>query len=136
MSSAGSRKSSSVVACHVRAAVLCLAALSTSSCRSVREPELLGVYSANADWGKLTLLLRKDHTMEQTVVEKNGRVDRVSGTWEFKSDSGDRIILAPCLEFTHTPPAGYGGACDYGVGGFLNGVEISTDPDFGVAYRK
>ena len=133
MSSAGSRNSSSVVACHVRAAVLCLAAISTSSCRSVREAELPGAYSANADWGKSTLLLRKDHTMEQTVVEKNGRVDRLSGNWEFK---GDRIILKPCLGFNHAPPADPVDYCDYGVEGFFSSVEISLDPDSGIAYRK
>jgi hypothetical protein len=72
--------------------------------------------------------------MEQTVVEKNGRVDRLSGNWEFKDG---RITLTPCLGFTHDPPAAPADSCDYSVEGFgLSSVEISLDPDSGIAYRR
>ena len=72
--------------------------------------------------------------MDQTVVEKNGRLDRLSGKWKFENG---RIILTPCFGFTHDPLPERSDACDYSVEGFgLNSVEISLDPDSGIAYRK
>jgi hypothetical protein len=103
-------------------------------CRPLRPSEVPGVYTATPDWGRSTLTLKGDHTAEQMVQTKDGKIRRLSGTWSL--DGGD-LILKPCFAVRHDEQGVRMDMCAHSIEGIgLTSVEISSDPDYGIAYRK
>jgi hypothetical protein len=105
-----------------------------SGCRAARLKDLPGEYVAKTDWGTSTLILRTDHTMKQEVRTNRGEVRQNSGVWTFDDEF---LTTKPCLVVGHRTEGLWSGACgnDVTVIGFRK-VEISLDPDFGLAYEK
>jgi len=100
---------------------------------------LVGSYRAVAEWGTSTLLLKADHTFEQTVATKSGTYKKVDGEWELDtSGSTDAISFKKkYLSVTHNEQGeeieGAYASIDRGLFG---GVEISADPDYGISFRR
>jgi hypothetical protein len=112
-------------------ALLALAA----ACRVVDESEIPGYYSASTDWGEATLLLRADHSMKQAIRTKDGRADELSGKWEVPRPG--EISLKPCFSVKHDVQGERIDGCFGTVdGGGASGIEISADPDWGIAYKR
>ena len=52
------------------AILLAVALILTAGCRTAREAEIPGEYTAKLDWGESKLVIKADHTFEQTVTVK------------------------------------------------------------------
>jgi hypothetical protein len=110
--------------------------------RALTEREVVGSYEANAQWGKSTLVLHPDHSFEQTVVRNDHTQASTKGTWQLdllagKNASYGIIILKPFLEVSHDHK---GDPVDGGLPsisrGFLWGITIAADPDWGISFDK
>ena len=113
-----------------------LVCLLTSGCfRPNGDADMFGSYHADADWGTSTLILRTDHTFKQTVSTKSGLVKEGEGRWSL---SGDAITLTgKYLSVTHDDPGEETNGDFASVEKNIFGsVEISADPDYGIAFRK
>lgn len=113
-----------------------------SSClRALTESGVVGSYKAEIGDATSTLILRPDHSFEQTVQFPKMATRKASGTWQLKlkspGSSLGRLIMTECLRFDHEMTSEKWAGGDFSVTalGFTD-VEISLDPDRGVAYRK
>ena len=107
--------------------------------RQSREARLAGAYRADAKWGSSTLVLRTDHTFEQTVSTKSGSLKKVHGEWAL--DSGgmtDGITFKKkYLWVTHDKEGEEADGAYASVEPTLLGyAEISADPDYGISFRR
>ena len=99
----------------------------------------MGVYRADAEWGSSTLILKADHTFEQTVSTKSGIFKKVDGGWALTTNGAtDEIEFKNrYLWITHDEQGeeanGAYATLDPNPSG---GVEISADPDYEIAFRK
>ena len=107
--------------------------------RHSRETNLLGSYRADAEWGSSTLLLKADHTFEQTVSTKSGTFKKVSGEWELDTSGlTDAITFQKkYLWVTHDEKGEEADGAFASVDPTLFGApEISADPDYGISFRR
>jgi hypothetical protein len=117
---------------------LLLACTFTTGCafRALTERDAVGTYQADTEWGESTLILRPDHSFEQTVVRNDHTQASTKGTWQLDSSHGI-ILLKPCLEVSHDHK---GDPVDGGVPsisrGFMWGITIAADPDWGISFEK
>jgi hypothetical protein len=105
-------------------------------CWPAKQTDLPGQYVVEGDWGKSVLDLRTDGSFVEEAMLKNGGTKRVEGKWKFMPRFN--VSRAPCLRIDHSGIAedNWDG-CNQSVNGYgIGHVEISLDPDFGVAYRK
>jgi hypothetical protein len=93
-----------------------------------------GKYAVEVNGGTSILVLRADGAMEQLVPVKGGKSERVSGTWTFKDGF---LARKPCLDILWEGEISRADRCVSAVEilGF-GGVQISLDPDHGMAYKK
>ena len=117
------------------AVLMCLSCLSCG--RKIHDSDLFGTYIANPDWGTSTLVLNSDHTFTQTVTTKTGSSKSVHGKWELTSDLQTLVLSQKFLSVTHdqqgTEADGDASSVERGLFG---GIEISADPDYGIAFHK
>ena len=107
--------------------------------RHSRETNLIGSYRADAEWGSSTLLLKADHTFEQTVSTKSGTFKKVSGEWELDTSGlTDAITFKKkYLSVTHDGKGEEVDGAFASVDQTLFGApEISADPDYGISFRR
>jgi hypothetical protein len=103
-------------------------------CRGVAEDEIAGRYVFEADLGSSTLILYPDHSMLQKVQPKQGDAKKIVGTWTF--DKGF-LYTKPCLLVPRDSRNGWIDDCGNAVEIIgSNSIEISVDPDAGLAYQK
>jgi hypothetical protein len=110
--------------------------------RALTEQDVVGTYEASTDWGKSTLVLHPDHSFDQTVVRNDHTQASTKGTWELSFVAGKKassgiLALKPFLDVGHDhkgDPVG-GGAPSINRG-FLWGITISADPDYGISFDK
>jgi hypothetical protein len=81
---------------------LLLTCMFTVGCgyRALTERDVVGTYEANAQWGKSTLVLHPDHSLEQTVVRNDRSQVSTKGTRQLKLFAGKNashgiIVLRP-----------------------------------------
>lgn len=110
--------------------------------RALTEQDVVGTYEANAQWGESTLVLRPDHSFEQTVVRNDHSQASTKGTWKLNLFAGTNashgiLVLKPFLEVAHDHK---GDPIDGGVPsisrGFMWGITIAADPDWGISFDK
>jgi hypothetical protein len=108
--------------------------------RKIREEKVPGTYIAKADWGSSSLAIARDHTFHQTVRRAGADDLNLDGTWRLASRSEGvfgTIALLPCFSVTHKDEGRKVDACYNSIQAFgLRGIEISADPDYGIAFRK
>ena len=107
--------------------------------RESREAGLVGSYRADTDWGSSTLLLKADHTFEQTVSTKSGTFKKVNGEWELDTTGPTDAITfkKKYLSVTHDEKGEEVGGAFASVDPTLFGAtEISADPDYGISFRR
>lgn len=107
--------------------------------RHSSEARLVGSYRADADWGSSTLLLKADHTFEQTVSTKSGTFKKVNGEWKLDASGlTDAITFKKkYLSVTHNEKGEEVGGAFASVDPTLFGApEISADPDYGISFRR
>jgi len=103
---------------------------------------MAGTYKLTAEWGSSTLTLNSDHTFTQSVSTNTGVTKRGSGTWELAHDGwgtwGDTVILRQKYLWVLHDKQGEDsdGAFASAERRIFGGVEISADPDYGIAFRK
>ena len=103
----------------------------------VQDAELSGTYHATADWGTSTLVLRPDHTFEQSVSTNSGIFRKVQGTWELHKSGQSITFSKKYLSVTHDEQGEEADAAFASVERrIFGGVEISADPDYGIAFQK
>jgi hypothetical protein len=112
----------------------------TAACSlHVRDSEMVGTYKATAEWGTSTIVLKPDHTFTQSVSTKTGAYREVQGNWELdQSGLTDAITFThKYLSVTHNEQGEEAGGAFASVDPRLfGGIEISADPDYGVAFVK
>ena len=105
--------------------------------RHSRESRLVGSYRVDADWGSSTLLLKADHTFEQTVSTKSGGFKRTKGEWQLDKRDYGIDFKNSYLCVTHDKQ---GENADGGYASIeprlFGGIEISADPDYGISFRR
>jgi hypothetical protein len=110
--------------------------------RALTEKDVAGTYEANADWGRSTLVLHPDHSFDQTVVRNDHTEASIKGTWklDFVSDKkswNGILALKPFLDVEHDIK---GDPVDLNLPsigrGFLWGISIAADPDYGISFEK
>ena len=111
--------------------------------RALREQDIPGTYEASADWGSSTLVLHPDHSFDQTVMRNDHTQTSIKGTWGLSLIPGKEkasygiLVLKPFLDVEHDhkgDPAA--GAVPSISRGFLWGMTISADPDYGISFDK
>ena len=106
------------------------------------EQDVPGTYEADTDWGKSILVLKSDHSFNQTVILNDHTQKSVTGTWELdvfpqKLGTGAFIVFKPFLEVAHDHAGDpVDGALPSINRGFLWGVSIAADPDYGISFEK
>lgn len=111
-----------------------IAAFLTGGCREANESELPGRYLVKTSWGESSLNLRSDHTFVQDARLRSGEPKSLSGKWEFRNSF---LSMKPCMVFEHGREGTVTNLCGGGVEVTgLDHVEISLDPDSGLAYEK
>jgi hypothetical protein len=122
--------------------LLCYIFLVGCGFRALTERDVPGTYKATTQWGESTLVLRPDHSFEQTVVQNDHTQASITGTWRLdlwagKSASQGIIFMKPFLWVAHDhkgDPAG-GAGPSISRGPFW-GVTIAADPDYGISFDK
>lgn len=110
--------------------------------RALTDQDVAGTYEASADWGRSTLVLHPDHTFEQAVVRNDHTQTSAKGTWNLsfvarKSASYGILALKPFLDVEHDHKGDLaGGAAPSISRGFLWGITIAADPDYGISFDK
>jgi hypothetical protein len=114
--------------------LLCLFACSWE----VRDSNLAGTYRATTDWGSSTLILKADHTFAQSVTTKAGEARKIEGKWALNTSGPSNLItFLPYLWVSHEKRGERADAGYCSVDRTLfGGVEISADPDYGIAFRR
>jgi hypothetical protein len=106
----------------------------SGGCREASEADLPGRYLAKTSWGESSLDLRGDHTFVQDARPRNGRPKSLSGRWTFRDSF---LSIKPCIMLDRGSGGIVADLCGGGVEVTgLNHVEISLDPDAGLAYEK
>lgn len=119
-----------------------LGSMLTAGCgfRALAEPDVVGTYEANADWGRSTLVLHSDHSFDQTVVRNDHT--QAEGTWKLDFVADKRapygiIVLQPLLDVEHDHKGDLAGGAVPSINrGFLWGISIAADPDYGISFEK
>ena len=111
--------------------------------RALTEQDAVGTYEANADWGSSTLVLHPDHSFDQTVVRNDHTQASIKGTWALSFVPGKQkasygnLALKPFLAVEHDHK---GEPIPLNLPsinrGFLWGMTISADPDYGISFDK
>ena len=110
--------------------------------RALSEEDVVGTYEASADWGRSTLVLHPDHSFDQTVTRNDHTQTSTKGTWEldFVSDkkaSSGILALKPFLDVEHDIKGDLAGGAAPSINrGFLWGISIAADPDYGISFNK
>ncbi len=107
----------------------------------VTEDQVPGTYKAEADWGTATVVFQKNHDFHQTVTPKNGPPRDLTGHWILSAHPGNTpyttISLSPFFNVTHDKQGAYTLASAYSIYHVpFGGINIASDPDYGIAYRK
>ena len=71
-------------------------------CRPGHVEDIPGKYSAKDEWGESSLILRRDHSMEQEVNTKAGK-QKINGKWHFNDGL---VTWAPCISVDGPTPVG------------------------------
>jgi hypothetical protein len=108
---------------------------SQGSCWFPRGRQLPGTYLTEGDWGKATLLLRPDGTLEESVALRGGARARLSGHWKVDG-SGSGIDRDPCFKHDEDKMSLEMYFCDNPTQVVLGHVEIVLDPNLGFVYSK
>lgn len=111
--------------------------------RALTDQDVAGTYEASADWGRSTLVLHPDHSFDQTVVRKDHTQASIKGTWALsfipgkqKASSGN-LALKPFLAVEHDHKGDPAPLDLPSISrGFLWGMTISADPDYGISFDK
>ena len=128
---------------RVLAALLICVSMMGCGFRALTEQDAAGTYEASADWGSSTLVLHPDHSFDQTVVRNDHTQTSIKGTWRLSLVPGKEkasygiLIFKPFLDVEHDhkgDPAT--GAVPSINRGFLWGITISADPDYGISFNK
>jgi hypothetical protein len=56
--------------------------------RALTDQDVVGTYEASADWGRSTLVLRPDHSFDQTAVRNDHTQASTKGTWRLDPWAG------------------------------------------------
>lgn len=119
---------------------LMIVLLFASACSAHRgDSQMIGTYKATAQWGNSILVLNEDHTFKQTVSTNSGVYREVQGSWAL-----DRSGLTDAITFTHNylsvthneQGEEVDGAAASVEPRLFGGIEISADPDYGIAFVK
>ena len=98
------------------------------ACTPSSSRELSGRYHAETDAGNSVLVLGPDGTFSQTVA-----AERIEGSWGY---ADGHVVIKPCLSVARD---GFGkriDVCSMDASRTPVGVELSVDPDYGIAFRK
>jgi hypothetical protein len=111
--------------------------------RALTDQDVAGTYEASADWGSSTLDLHPDHSFDQTVVRNDHTQASIKGTWELSFVPGKKnasygiLALKPFLAVEHDHKGDPAPLNLPSIGrGFLWGMTISADPDYGISFEK
>ena len=110
--------------------------------RALTDEDVVGTYEAGADWSRSTLVLHADHTFDQTVVRNDHTQTSIKGTWRLdfvadKKASHGILALKPFLDVEHDIKGDLAGGAVPSIGrGFLWGISIAADPDYGISFEK
>jgi hypothetical protein len=111
--------------------------------RALTDQDVAGTYKASADWGSSTLVLHPDHSFDQTVVRNDHTQASIKGTWALsfiprkQRASSGILALKPFLDVEHDHKGDLAGGAVPSINrGFLWGITISADPDFGISFDK
>jgi hypothetical protein len=108
----------------------------------ITDKDVPGTYKANAQWGDSALVLYPDHTFDQTVLRNDHTQIKTKGTWELDLHTEHNIsrgmmVFTPFLDVEHDSEGELvGGAFPSISRGFLWGVTIASDPDYGISFDK
>lgn len=98
------------------------------ACTPSSSRELFGRYQLESDAGRSALVLGPDGNFSQTIA-----TERIEGSWNYSSG---HVLLRPCLSVARD---GFGkriDMCSMDASRTPLGIDLSVDPDFGVAFRK
>jgi len=118
------------------------ASLVSCGSRPLTEKDVVGTYKAQADWGESTLVLRPDHTFEQTVQRNDHTHATTQGMWQLnlydgKDTSYGIVAFKPFLAVAHDQKGEQvGGTVPSISRGLLWGIVIAADPDWGISFDK
>jgi hypothetical protein len=110
--------------------------------RALTEKDIVGTYEASADWGSSTLVLHADHSFDQAVTRNDHTQTSIKGTWQLdfvadKPAAHGILALKPFLDVEHDIKGDLAGGAVPSIGrGFLWGVSIGADPDYGISFEK
>ena len=110
--------------------------------RALTERDVVGTYKANAEWGGSTLVLKPDHSFEQTVVRNDHTQASTHGTWQLnlfagKNASHEIIVLQSFLAIDHDHKGESAGWAAPSISrGFMSGITIAADPDWGISFDR
>lgn len=111
--------------------------------RALTEKDVPGTYKASADWGRSTLVLHPDHSFDQTVVRDDHTQTSIKGTWALSFVPGKKnasygiLTLKPFLAVEHDQKGDPVPLDLPSISrGFLWGMTISADPDYGISFDK
>ena len=110
--------------------------------RALSEQDVVGTYEAKAQWGGSTLVLHPDHSFDQLVARNDHTQANAKGTWKLnlfagKSASSRIIVLQQFLAIDHDHKGELGGWAAPSISrGFLWGITIAADPDYGISFDK
>ncbi len=128
---------------RVFAALLICASMMGCGFRALTDRDVAGTYEASADWGRSTLVLHPDHSFDQTVVRNDHTRASIKGTWRLSLIPGKEkasygiLVLKPFLDVEHDHKGDLAGGAAPGISrGFLWGMTISADPDYGISFDK
>jgi hypothetical protein len=123
-------------------ALLCCVLTVGCGFRALTEQDIVGTYEASADWGRSTLVLHPDHSFDQTVVRNDHTQASTKGTWKLdpwagKTASHGILVLKPFLDVGHDHKGDPAGGAVPGISrGFMWGITIAADPDYGISFEK
>jgi hypothetical protein len=110
--------------------------------RALTDQDVVGTYEASADWGRSTLVLHPDHSFDQTIVRNDHTQASTKGTWRLdlwagKNASHGILVLKPFLDVEHDHKGDPAGGAVPGISrGFMWGITIAADPDYGISFIK
>ncbi len=110
--------------------------------RVLTDQDVAGTYEASADWGRSTLILHPDHSFDQTVVRNDHTQTSTKGTWQLDFVAGKKasygiLALKPFLDVEHDHKGDLAGGAAPSINrGFLWGISIAADPDYGISFDK
>ena len=111
--------------------------------RALTDRDVAGTYQANADWGSSTLVVHPDHSFDQTVVRNDHTQTSIKGTWRLSLIPGKEkasygiLAVKPFLWVEHDHKGDLAGGGAPGISrGFLWGMTIAADPDYGISFDK